>query len=84
LLFAPGLVDPSAFSGLATIEVPRGEDFGAGVLALGNRRVIANVRFRETIPLLRKAKFAVDAIDLWEFGKIGVTPASLALAIKRG
>jgi dimethylargininase len=84
LLFAPGLVDAGAFSDLQTIEVPRGEDFGAGVLALGNRRVIANLRFRQTIPLLRKAKFAVDAIDLWEFGKIGVTPASLALAIKRG
>jgi dimethylargininase len=84
VLFAPGLVDASAFVGLETIEAPRGEDCGAGVLALGNRRVIANLRFRETIPLLRKAKIAVDAIDLWEFGKIGVTPATLALAIKRG
>jgi dimethylargininase len=83
VLLAPGLLDASAFDGLETIAVPRGEDYGAGVLALGERRVLANLRFRETIPLLRKAKVAVDAIDLWEFGRIGVTPALLALALKR-
>ncbi len=83
VLFATGLVDGAAFAGMQTIAVPRGEDFGAGVLALGNRRVLANLRFRETIPLLRKAKIAVDAIDLWEFGKIGATPSSMALALKR-
>ncbi len=83
LLYAPGLVDGAAFAGLATIEVPRGEDYGAGVLALGRRRVIGNLRFRAVVPLLRAAKFAVDAIDLWEFGKIGTTPSLLALALKR-
>jgi hypothetical protein len=54
------------------------------VLALGNRRVLANLRFRETTPLLRKAKFTVESIDLWEFGKIGATPSVMALALKRG
>ncbi|MDQ2859034.1 MAG: hypothetical protein M3R53_10340 [Candidatus Eremiobacteraeota bacterium] len=84
LLYAPSLIDGSAFTGLEKIEAPRGEDYAAGVLALGNRRVLANLRFRETIPLLRKSKVAVDAIDLWEFGKIGATPSSMALALKRG
>jgi dimethylargininase len=83
VVFAPGLVDGTAFAGLHQIEAPLGEDYGAGVLALGTRRVIANLRFRETIPLLRASKVAVDAIDLWEFGKIGVTPSTLALALKR-
>lgn len=83
VLYAAGLVDGDAFAGLQTIVAPRGEDYGAGVLPLGNRRVLANLRFRETIPLLRKAKIAVDAIDLWEFGKIGATPSSMALALKR-
>jgi len=83
VLFAPGLVDGAPFAGLQKIEAPRGEDYGAGVLALGSRRVLANLRFRETIPLLRAARVAVDAIDLWEFGKIGVTPSTLALALKR-
>ncbi|MBD5635960.1 MAG: hypothetical protein IAI49_15945 [Candidatus Eremiobacteraeota bacterium] len=84
LLFAPGLIDADAFAKLERIEAPRGEDYGAGVLALGNRRVLANLRFRETTPLLRKAKFAVESIDLWEFGKIGATPSVMALALKRG
>ncbi len=83
LLFSPGLVDGSAFAALEKIEAPRGEDYGAGVLALGNRRVLANLRFRETTPLLRKAKFTVESIDLWEFGKIGATPSVMALALKR-
>lgn len=83
MLLAPGLLDASAFANMTLLEAPRGEDYGAGVLVLGNRRVLANLRFRETIPLLRKAKIAVEAIDLWEFGKIGVTPSALALALKR-
>jgi hypothetical protein len=32
---------------------------------------------------LRKAKIAVEALDLWEFGKIGATPSLLVLALKR-
>jgi len=84
VLYAPGLLDADSFAGLECIEAPRGEDYAAGVLALGGRRVIANVRFRQTIPRLRAAKIAVDAIDLWEFGKIGATPSSLALVLKRG
>jgi dimethylargininase len=84
LLYAPGLVDGSAFAKMEKIEAPRGEDYAAGVLALGNRRVLANLRFRVTTPLLRKAKFSVESIDLWEFGKIGATPSVMALALKRG
>jgi N-dimethylarginine dimethylaminohydrolase len=66
------------------VEVPRGEELAAGVVALGERRVIANLRFRESVKLLRKAKIAVEAIDLWEFGKAGFGPFSLVLAVKRG
>jgi dimethylargininase len=83
ILLAPGLLDVAAFEKMTLIEAPRGEDYGAGVLVLGPRRVLANLRFRETIPLLRKAKVAVEAIDLWEFGKIGITPSALALGLKR-
>jgi dimethylargininase len=83
VLFAAGLLDGTAFAGMQQIAAPRGEDYGAGVLALGPRRVLTNLRFRETIPLLRKAKIFVDAVDLWEFGKIGATPSTMALAIKR-
>ena len=83
LVYAPGVIDGSVLAGLKLVEAPRGEDYGAGVLALGPRRVLANVRFRLTTPLLRKAKIAVESIDLWEFGKLGITPSLLALALKR-
>ena len=69
---------------LRVVEVPRGEEFAAGVLALGEGRVLANLRFRESLAMLRKAKIAVEAIDLWEFGKAGFGPFSLVLAVKRG
>jgi dimethylargininase len=81
---APEKVDLVAASGLQIIEVPRGEEFAAGVVAFGERRVIANLRFRESIALLRKAKITVESIDLWEFGKAGYGPFSLVLAVKRG
>ncbi len=81
---APERVDLVAASGLRIVEVPRGEESAAGVLALGERRVIANLRFRESIALMRKARITVDAIDLWEFGKAGFGPYALALAVKRG
>jgi dimethylargininase len=83
IVVASGLLDASAFAGLDRIDVPRGEDYAAGVLALGNRRVLENLRFRETLPRLRASKRIVDAIDLWEFGKVGATPSSMVLALKR-
>lgn len=84
IVVAPDKVDLGGASGLRTIEVPRGEELAAGVLPIGERRVIANLRFRESIALLRKAKIAVESIDLWEFGKAGFGPFSLVLAVKRG
>jgi dimethylargininase len=81
---APELVDLVPARDLQVIEVPRGEEFAAGVIAFGERRVIANLRFRESIGLLRAAKIEVEAIDLWEFGKAGAGPFQLVLALKRG
>lgn len=80
---APDRVDLVAVTGMRLIEVPRGEELAAGVLGLGERRVLANLRFRESIVLLRKAKIVVEAIDLWEFGKAGFGPFALALPFKR-
>jgi dimethylargininase len=80
---APSRIDTARLSGLRLIELPLGEEYAAGVLALGELRVIANLRFRESLTMLRKAKIAVDAFDLWEFGKAGAGPFSLVLPIKR-
>jgi dimethylargininase len=83
LLVAPDLVDVAPFGGMQTIEAPLGEEYACGVIALGGRRLIVNLRFRTIVSILRKAKFSIDAIDLWEFGKIGATPSLLALALAR-
>jgi dimethylargininase len=80
---APDMVDLVPVRDLRVIEVPMGEEFAAGVLAFGERRVIANLRFRYSIGLLRAAKIEVEAIDLWEFGKAGVGPFQLVLATRR-
>jgi len=80
---SPRIVDVAAFGSIECIDAPDGEEYGAGVLAVGPRRVLANVRFRLLFAALRRARVAVDAIDLWEFGKVGVTPSLLALALKR-
>ena len=81
---APDRVDLVAATDLRVIEVPRGEELAAGVLVIRDRLVVANLRFRESIAIMRKAKIAVEAIDLWEFGKAGYGPFSLALAVTRG
>ena len=81
---APDRVDLVAATDLRVIEVPRGEELAAGVLVIRDRLVVANLRFRKSIAILRKAKIAVEAIDLWEFGKAGYGPFSLTLAVKRG
>jgi len=84
IVAAPEMVDLVPVSDLRVIEVPRGEEFAAGVLAFGERRVVVNLRYRESIGLLRAAKIDVEAIDLWEFGKAGAGPFQLVLAMKRG
>ena len=81
---ATDFVDTSGMIGAAqVISIPRGDECGASVLTLAPRRVLANLRFRYAIPILRKAKIEVVAIDLWEFGKVGGGPPSLVLPIKR-
>ena len=81
---APERVDLVPVTGLQIVEVVRGEEAAAGVLAFGERRAIVNLRFRESIRLLRAAGVSVEAIDLWEFGKAGVGPFQLVLPTKRG
>ncbi len=60
VIAAPERVDLVAATDLKLVEVPRGEEMAAGVLAFGERRVIANLRFRESIALMRKAKLVVE------------------------
>ncbi len=75
--------DASAFSGFRTIVLERGEEFGAGVLCLDERHVVADIRYRTSLSIMRRAGIGVEAIDLYDFTKVGITPAMLALVLRR-
>ena len=84
IVVADNYVDVAPLAGVARlVAIPRGDQLGAGLLTLAPKRVLANLRFRVALPILRKAKIDVIAIDLWEFGKVGAGPSSLALPLKR-
>jgi dimethylargininase len=75
--------DPSAFAGFRTIELARGEEQAAGVLPLDDGHVIADIRYRTALSAMRRAGARVEAIDLYEFTKLGMTPSMLALVLQR-
>lgn len=83
LVLAADQVDPAAFAGFKTVVLERGEELGAGVLCLGEGHVLADIRFRTALTALRRAGATVESLDLYEFGKIGITPSMLALSLKR-
>ncbi len=83
VVLAEGKVDPAAFAGFKTIVLERGEDLAAGVLCLGEHHVLGDVRYRTSLRALRKAGVTVEAIDLYEFTKIGIASGMLAIALKR-
>ncbi len=83
VIIAPDSADPSAFNGFNVITVNLGEEMAAGVICLGERHVIADVRYRTALVRMRKAGLVVEGIDLYDFEKIGITPSHLVLALKR-
>lgn len=86
VVVAPQFVDPDVFrdAGFVTIVLERTEEQqGAGVFALGDRHVLADLRYPNAVAQLRKNGVTVEAIDLYDFGKIGLVPANLVLATKR-
>jgi dimethylargininase len=76
-------LDAAAFAGFKTVMLERGEEQAAGVLCIDDRHVIADIRYRTAIPAMRRAGIAVESIDLYEFGKLGLTPSMLTIALKR-
>lgn len=83
LVIAAEKLDREAFRDFSIISVPRGDELGAGVLNIGERHVIADVRFPRVLDALREIGVRVEAIDLYDFGRIGLTPSSLVLDLKR-
>lgn len=83
IVAAEGVFDPRVFEGFKTIFLERGENLAAGVFVLGERHVIADVRYRTSLARMRKAGIVVEGIDLYDFEKIGITASMLVLALKR-
>ncbi|HEX4014058.1 MAG TPA: hypothetical protein VHX17_09250 [Candidatus Cybelea sp.] len=75
--------DPKAFDGCKTIVLERGEERAAGVLCLDERHVLADIRYRTALAQMSRQGITVESIDLYEFTKIGLTPAMLTLVLKR-
>jgi len=76
-------VDHEAFAGFKTIVLALGEEQAAGVLPLDDGHVVAEIRFRTALAAMRGAGITVEAIDLYEFTKLGLTPSMLTLALRR-
>ena len=83
LVVAARGVDRSALSGFKTLVADLGDERGAGVLNVGDHHVVADVRYPGVINMLRKNGVVVEAIDLYDFGRVGITPSMLAVDIKR-
>lgn len=83
VVVAADKLDPAAFDGFKTIVLERGEELGAGVLCLGERHVLADIRFRTALQMMRRHGIRVESIDLYDFCKIGITPSMLTLPLKR-
>jgi dimethylargininase len=83
IVIGTGQADLDAFAGFRTIELALGEAQAAGVLVLSDGHVIADIRFRTALAAMRRARVSVEAIDLYEFAKLGLTPSMLTLALRR-
>jgi dimethylargininase len=76
-------LDHSAFAGFKVFAAPAGHERGAGVLNLGEHHVLANVRYPSVIDILRRGGITVEAIDLHDFGRVGISASMLAVDLKR-
>lgn len=83
VLAPPESIDHSPFAGFKVFTAPLGAARGAGVLNIGDHHVLANVRYPNVIDMLRRGGVVVEAIDLHDFGRVGIPPSMLALDLKR-
>lgn len=76
-------IEHAAFHGFKIFTAPVGHERGAGVLNIGEHHVVANVRYPRVIDVLRRGGVTVEAIDLHDFGRIGISPSMLVVDLKR-
>ena len=82
-LAPPQYLDHAPFAAFKTFVTQSDERLGAGVLNLGNHHVLADLRFPNVVSMLRKAGTVVEAIDLYDFARVGLTPSMLVADLKR-
>ena len=83
LVVGADALDLDDLEGFRIIVLDRDEAQAAGVLPLDDRHVLADIRFRTALSMMRRAGITVEAIDLYEFAKLGMTPSMLALPLRR-
>lgn len=83
VLAGPHLIDHKRFAGFKIVTAPLSDELGAGVLNLGEHHVLADVRYPRVVDAIRKSGVVVEAIDLHDFGRVGITPSMLVLDLKR-
>ncbi len=76
-------LDHAAFAGFTKYIAQAGNELGAGVLNLGERHVLADMRFPGVVDMLRAAGVVVEAIDLYDFARVGIAPSMLVADLKR-
>ncbi len=84
VLHCKGKFPAGFFDGFRTISIECSDFIGANVIALGERRLIANAENRQVIDLLTDSGFEVQALDLQEFVKGNGGPTCLILPVLRG
>lgn len=83
VLAPPQSLDHAPFAGFKVFTASAGDARGAGVLTIGEHHVLANGRYPGVVDMLRRGGVVVEAIDLHDFGRIGIAPSMLVLDLKR-
>ncbi|MDE2571622.1 MAG: hypothetical protein KGM44_03750 [bacterium] len=82
-LAVPQLVGGAALEAIEILAVPPELSLAAASLALAPRRVVMDVRAAGARAILKQARVAVEAIDLYDFGRAGAGPSALVLPLRR-
>ncbi|TAM59201.1 hypothetical protein EPN52_08940 [bacterium] len=79
----PALVRGDGLEGVEIVALPRESAGAADCLTLAPRLVVMDLRNAAACAVLKRRKIAVEAIDLYDFGRAGAGPSALALPLRR-
>ncbi|TAM76824.1 hypothetical protein EPN44_04490 [bacterium] len=79
----PQLVSGVGLEGVELVALPPDLAPAAGCLTLAPRLVVMDLRNAAACAILKRAKIAVEAVDLYDFARAGAGPWALALPLRR-